>query len=164
MMCGSSPPRVQIPPLPLLTWSDTGSTKAPTGSGGGLRACAAQTLRGGTDRAAGRSRPPAAGARSAVLEILVEVALQQSGELIEGPLGTLALGAQRDLVAVTDVLGQQQQDAGGLHRRRTLRLDRDGDGLLARRLGEDRGRAGMEAAGAGDLHGSCWHRERLSRR
>lgn len=58
----------------------------------------------------------------------VEILLPEVGQSVDGLLGALAPGAQRDRVALADPQGHQQERAGGLNGGAAALLDGDGPG------------------------------------
>src|SRR5699024_5227331 len=87
----------------------------------------------------------------------IEVLLQQIGQGVDGLLGALALGAQRDLVALRGAQCHQHQHAGGLHGVATGLLDGHGRRLLLSGLGEDPSGTCVQAGLAGDGDGALCH-------
>src|SRR5699024_5657536 len=119
-----------------LLASGAGPVRAPEGAG--LSRCGAPSVRG---------------------SVGVEVAFEHLRERRHGLLGALALGAQGHLVALVRPEGQQHQDARGLDGLALALGDGDLCRLLTGGLGEERGRASVQPAGAGDRDGAFSHLE-----
>lgn len=87
----------------------------------------------------------------------VEIRLEKFRELVDRLFGSVALGAQNNLVAVASAESHKHKNRRCVDRRTANLFNRDLRGLLTRGLRENSGGAGMEPGSGRNLDGAFCH-------